>query len=215
MANTKSAKKAARQAVARTEVNKSRTSRARTAVRSVEEAIAAGKKDDAANALKVAAPVLARNAQKGVLHKKTASRKVSRLSARVKAMAMSALHVRPLQKTRCGKFATASPHRPPSPHEFQTDLSDGFRDARASRRGRPARFSPECGDNGAKWKMTFWRRIQRTSFSGRRDMCEPLEIMNLLSPLSTGAVSNSQDFHCYHAHSSTSATERGAPVMLA
>jgi small subunit ribosomal protein S20 len=75
MANTKSAKKAARQAVARTEVNKARTSRARTAVRSVEEAIAAGKKDDAVNA------------QKGVLHKKTASRKVSRLSARVKAMA--------------------------------------------------------------------------------------------------------------------------------
>ena len=87
MANTKSAKKAVRQAVARTEVNKARTSRARTAVRSVEEAIAAGKKDDAVNALKVAAPVLARNAQKGVLHKKTASRKVSRLSARVKAMA--------------------------------------------------------------------------------------------------------------------------------
>jgi small subunit ribosomal protein S20 len=87
MANTKSAKKAARQAVARTEVNKARTSRARTAVRSVEEAIAAGKKEDAVNALKVAAPVLARNAQKGVLHKKTASRKVSRLSARVKAMA--------------------------------------------------------------------------------------------------------------------------------
>ena len=87
MANTKSAKKAARQAVRRTEVNKSRTSRARTAVRQVEEAIAAGKKDEAAKALKAAAPVLARNAQKGVLHKKTASRKVSRLIARVKAMA--------------------------------------------------------------------------------------------------------------------------------
>ena len=53
MANTKSAKKAARQAVRRTEVNKSRTSRARTAVRSVEEAIAAGKKDEAAKALEV------------------------------------------------------------------------------------------------------------------------------------------------------------------
>ena len=87
MANTKSAKKAARQAVRRTEVNKSRTTRARTAVRSVEEAIASGKKEDAAKALKAAAPVLARNAQKGVLHKKTASRKVSRLTARVKAMA--------------------------------------------------------------------------------------------------------------------------------
>ncbi|KAB2943851.1 MAG: 30S ribosomal protein S20 [Hyphomicrobium sp.] len=86
MANTKSAKKAARQAVRRTEVNKARTSRARTAVRSVEEAIAAGNKDAAAKALREAAPVLARTAQKGVLHKKTASRKVSRLSARVKAM---------------------------------------------------------------------------------------------------------------------------------
>jgi small subunit ribosomal protein S20 len=56
-------------------------------VRSVEEAIAGGNKDVAAKALKDAAPILARNAQKGVLHKKTASRKVSRLSARVKGMA--------------------------------------------------------------------------------------------------------------------------------
>ena len=87
MANTKSAKKAARQAIRRTEVNKSRTTRARTAVRSVEEAIASGNKDAATKALREAAPVLARTAQKGVIHKKPASRKVSRLSARVKAMA--------------------------------------------------------------------------------------------------------------------------------
>ncbi len=87
MANTKSAKKAARQAIKRTEVNKSRTTRARGVTRSVEEAIAAGNKDAAREALKLAAPLLARTAQKGVLHKKTASRKVSRLSARVKAMA--------------------------------------------------------------------------------------------------------------------------------
>jgi small subunit ribosomal protein S20 len=87
MANTKSAKKAARQAVRRTQVNKSRTTRARTAVRSVEEAIASGDKNAAASALRNASPVLARTAQKGVMHKKTASRKVSRLSARVKAMA--------------------------------------------------------------------------------------------------------------------------------
>ncbi len=87
MANTKSAKKAARQAVRRTEVNKARTTRARTAVRSVEEAIKAGDKDAASKALRSAAPILARTAQKGVLHKKTASRKVSRLSARVKSMA--------------------------------------------------------------------------------------------------------------------------------
>jgi len=87
MANTKSAKKAARQAVRRTEVNKARISRARSATRRVEEAIAAGNKTAAAEALKSATPILARTAQKGVMHKKTASRKVSRLSARVKAMA--------------------------------------------------------------------------------------------------------------------------------
>jgi small subunit ribosomal protein S20 len=87
MANTKSAKKAARQTVRRTEVNKSRLTRARSATRRVEEAIAAGDKTAAAEALKSATPILARTAQKGVLHKKTASRKVSRLAARVKAMA--------------------------------------------------------------------------------------------------------------------------------
>jgi small subunit ribosomal protein S20 len=87
MANTKSAKKAARQTVRRTAVNKSRTTRARSAVRKVEEAIASGDKGAAAEALKAAQPVLARVAQQGVLHKKTASRKVSRLSARVKGMA--------------------------------------------------------------------------------------------------------------------------------
>jgi small subunit ribosomal protein S20 len=87
MANTKSAKKAARQAIRRTEVNKSRTTRARTVVRSVEEAIASGNKDAAAKALREAGPVLARTAQKGVIHKKTASSTVSRQSARVKAMA--------------------------------------------------------------------------------------------------------------------------------
>jgi small subunit ribosomal protein S20 len=87
MANTKSAKKAARQALRRTEVNKARTSQSRTAVREVEEAIKAGNKEAAATALKAAAPLLARTAQKGLTHKKTASRKVSRLSARVKAMA--------------------------------------------------------------------------------------------------------------------------------
>ena len=88
MANTKSAKKAARQTLRRTEVNKARTSRARSAVRKVEEAIASGDKTAAADALKAASPLLARNAQKGVLHKKTASRKVSRLSSRIKSMSV-------------------------------------------------------------------------------------------------------------------------------
>ena len=87
MANTSSAKKAARQAVKRTEVNKSRKTRMKTEVRKVEEAIAGGDKTTAAAALRAAQPVLARSAQKGVVHKRTASRKVSRLAARVKAMA--------------------------------------------------------------------------------------------------------------------------------
>jgi small subunit ribosomal protein S20 len=87
MANTKSAKKAARQMVSRTEVNKNRRSAVKTTVRKVEEAIASGDKNAAAAALKAAQPSLARTAQKGVMHKKTASRKVSRLSSRVKAMA--------------------------------------------------------------------------------------------------------------------------------
>lgn len=87
MANTKSAKKAERQSIRRTEINKSRTTRARTAVRSVEEAIKSGDKEAAAQALHSAGSIVVRAAQKGVMHKKTASRKVSRLTARVKAMA--------------------------------------------------------------------------------------------------------------------------------
>jgi len=87
MANTKSAKKAARQMITRTEVNKGRRSAARTEVRKVEEAIATGNKEAAAAALKSAQPTLVRTAQKGVMHKKTASRKVSRLAQRIKAMA--------------------------------------------------------------------------------------------------------------------------------
>ena len=87
MANTTSAKKAARQMVRRTETNKMRRSNMRTEVRKVEEAIASGDKTAAVSALKVAEPVLVRTAQKGVMHTKTASRKVSRLAQRVKAMA--------------------------------------------------------------------------------------------------------------------------------
>ena len=86
MANTKSAKKAARQTVRRTEANKARRSRARSYARKVEEAIASGDKPAATAALKEAEPVLARTAQKGLVHRKTASRKVSRLAKRVSAM---------------------------------------------------------------------------------------------------------------------------------
>ena len=86
MANTKSAKKATRVAARRTIMNKNRVSRMRTSVRKVEEAIAAGDQTAAAAALQAAQPELMRGAQKGVIHKNAASRKVSRLSSRVKAM---------------------------------------------------------------------------------------------------------------------------------
>ena len=86
MATTSSAKKAARQMISRTQVNKSRRSRVKTDVRSVEEAIASGDRAKAEAALKAAQPMLVRTAQKGMMHKKTASRKVSRLTKRVKAM---------------------------------------------------------------------------------------------------------------------------------
>jgi small subunit ribosomal protein S20 len=87
MANTTSAKKAARKIVRRTEVNKARRSRVRTFLRKVEEAIASGDKAAAAAALQAAQPELMRAAQKGVVHKNTASRKVSRLAHRVSALA--------------------------------------------------------------------------------------------------------------------------------
>jgi small subunit ribosomal protein S20 len=86
MANTSSAKKAMRSAARRATVNKNRISLVRGFVRKVEEAIVAGVKPDAEAALKAATPQLARSAQKGVMHKNAASRKVSRLTARVRAM---------------------------------------------------------------------------------------------------------------------------------
>jgi small subunit ribosomal protein S20 len=86
MANTSSARKAARQALRRTEVNKSRNSRMKAYVRKVEEALAAGDKAAAKAALATAEPVLMRASQKGVVHRKAASRKVSRLTARLKAI---------------------------------------------------------------------------------------------------------------------------------
>ena len=87
MANTKSAKKAARQTLRRTAVNKTRRSRMRTELRRVEEAISAGDKSAATEALRAAQPVIMRTAQKGIVHPNTASRKVSRLAKRVKEMA--------------------------------------------------------------------------------------------------------------------------------
>lgn len=89
MANTKSAKKATRKISHRTEANKARRSRMRTYMRSVEEAIAGGDKNAAATALKAAEPEIMRAAQKGVLHRRTASRKVSRLNHQVAKLGQS------------------------------------------------------------------------------------------------------------------------------
>lgn len=87
MANTTSAKKAARKATRRTAINKARSSAIKTTIRKVEEALQAGDKAGAAAALKTAEPILARGGQKGVIARKTASRKVSRLNARLKKLA--------------------------------------------------------------------------------------------------------------------------------
>jgi small subunit ribosomal protein S20 len=83
MANTKSARKATRQIARRTEVNKVRRSALRGSVRQVEEAIASGDRAAAAAALKAAEPAIMRAAQRGVVHKNNASRKVSRLAHRI------------------------------------------------------------------------------------------------------------------------------------
>jgi small subunit ribosomal protein S20 len=86
MANTPQAKKRARQNERRFAVNKARRSRIRTYLRNVEEAIASGDQAAAKDALKSAQPELMRGVSKGVMHKNTASRKMSRLSSRVKAL---------------------------------------------------------------------------------------------------------------------------------
>ena len=86
MANSPQAKKRVRQTARRTAVNKARRSRIRTYVRKVEEAIASGDQGAAREALKAAQPEIMRGATKGVLHKNTASRKMSRLNHRIKSM---------------------------------------------------------------------------------------------------------------------------------
>jgi len=86
MANSPSSKKRALQAERRAEINKTRRSRMRTFIRKVEEAIAGGDRAAAGEALKAAQPEIMRNVSKGVVHKNTASRKISRLAGRVKAL---------------------------------------------------------------------------------------------------------------------------------
>jgi small subunit ribosomal protein S20 len=87
MANTKSAKKAARQQARRADINKARRTRVRSSLRKVEEAIASGDRNSALAALKEAEPALVRAARKGVIHRNTASRKVSRLTHQIAKLA--------------------------------------------------------------------------------------------------------------------------------
>jgi small subunit ribosomal protein S20 len=86
MANSPQAKKRARQNERRFAINKARRSRIRTFLRKVEEAIASGDSAASKEALRLAQPELMRGVTKGLVHKNTASRKISRLSARVKAL---------------------------------------------------------------------------------------------------------------------------------
>lgn len=87
MANTPQSKKRVRQNARRYAVNKARRSRIRTFLRQVEEAIASGDQAAAQSALRVAQPELMRGVTKGVVHKNTAARKMSRLSSRIKSLA--------------------------------------------------------------------------------------------------------------------------------
>ena len=86
MANTPQAKKRIRRNANRATINHARISRIRTFIKAVESAIATGKKKDAADALKMAQPELARGVARGVMHKNTAARRISRLSKRVAAL---------------------------------------------------------------------------------------------------------------------------------
>jgi small subunit ribosomal protein S20 len=86
MANTASARKRIRQTVTRTARNQARKSRMRTFVKKVETALASGDKAAAADALRAAQPEMQRASGKGVIHANTVARKLSRLSARVKAL---------------------------------------------------------------------------------------------------------------------------------
>jgi small subunit ribosomal protein S20 len=86
MANHQSAKKRIRSTVRRTEVNRTRRGRIRTYVRNVEEAIAGGDKATAETAMRAAMPELHRGVLRGLLHKNTAARKISRLTKRIKTL---------------------------------------------------------------------------------------------------------------------------------
>ncbi len=90
MANHKSAEKRNRQSIIRRLRNRANRTRMRNAIKTVDTAIEAGSQEDAQTALKVAVPLIAKTASKGTIHKKNASRKVSRLTKRVNKMQVAA-----------------------------------------------------------------------------------------------------------------------------
>jgi len=104
MANTKSAKKATRKIARRTEVNKARRSRMRSSLRNVEDAISAGNKMAAHAALVAAEPALMRAARTGIIHKKAASRKVSRLTRRIAQLGQDLLANTPATASQTGNL---------------------------------------------------------------------------------------------------------------
>ena len=90
MANHASSKKRIRRNARRADINKSRVSRMRTFIKKVEAALGAGDAKEAETALKNAQPEIGRGVAKGIIHKNTAARKMSRLSARIKALKKAA-----------------------------------------------------------------------------------------------------------------------------
>lgn len=87
MANTTSARKATRKIARRTAINKARRTRMRNTVRAVEEAVEKGDREAALKALKIAEPEMMRAAQKNIVHRNNASRKVSRLTHQIAKLA--------------------------------------------------------------------------------------------------------------------------------
>src|SRR6195256_4262300 len=112
MANTTSAKKATRKIARRTIINKSRRTQMRGAVRTVEEAIKSGDRDAALKAMTRAEPELMQAAQRNIIHKNNASRKVSRLGHQIAKLAKKMIEKKICQKSpaRCRAFSCSPPY---------------------------------------------------------------------------------------------------------
>ena len=197
----------------RTEVNKARTSRTRTAVRQVEEAIASRQQGCCCQGLKIGRSACSRATRRRACCTRRRRAAKFRASARVSKRCRIEQRAALLALQRSGAVCSQQRHRtsPPSPHESRKQtLSDGFRDAPAARLVALRPIFARDGRVGPKRKMTFWRRTRGQVSLVAGTCARPLEIMNLLSRLSTGAVSNSQVFHCLSTQRQrTAATDLG------